>query len=306
MEPLIFVHVPKTAGTSLRVSLAEHFNDEEMLWDYGADSKDTSPLIMQCMHKEKDPYKILASQPKAIYGHSPVKRYLNLSSTNNVITFLRDPVERVWSEFKHFKRVDNFTGSLEEFVNTKRFINSQQAFLVGMPWPAIGFIGISERYKESLELLGKKLGLNLTEKKLNRAPIYNRKGPDEEQIELIKSKNQIDIQIYQQALEQFDWRCKLASMDTPFTIGGWGLNKERGTLFGFAFHESNDVPVDIKVLVDGEEKAQVNAIQYHAAMHKYRAPRRGYVGFSCSLKGIPASSVRVVNATTGQPLASFN
>ncbi len=50
----VFVHVPKTAGTTFRVAVEQYLGAGAILWDYGAESPVTSPVVRQYLYQEKD------------------------------------------------------------------------------------------------------------------------------------------------------------------------------------------------------------------------------------------------------------
>lgn len=302
-EPLfLFVHIPKTAGTSLRVALVQHFKKSDIKFDYGPKSKDTSFSVKRFIYRNNDYFRLVSSGTKVLYGHFPVKKYIRLTDCLNVITFFRDPVDRVLSEYKHFVRYNDYQGSLEQFAQTRRFRNTLQTFMAGAPWSAIGFIGFVEHYNDSLLLLGKKLNIELKIENLNIAPESKNGEFTQQQRQMVADLNQSDISLYNQARDNFMWRLTLYNANKPFTYGGWQIAKNNVSVTGFAFYDGSDMPVTIVILINGKKYETVVANQFHFSMYKLQSPRKGYVGFSALLPHVERHDLQFVNATTRQPL----
>ncbi|WP_416305700.1 sulfotransferase family 2 domain-containing protein [Neptunicella sp. SCSIO 80796] len=300
--PFLFVHIPKTAGTSLRSALMKAYSDGILACDYGLEEKATTKDIRQFVYEDKDIYKLIEKGVKGIYGHFPTSKYLHLSHCNNVICFMRDPVERVISEFKHVQRIEGYEGTLEEFVAIPRIINSQSQFLKGLPWVSYGFIGVSEQYDTALSLLSHKLGRSLKTSKLNTADKHQKMNVSSEQRALIESLNNKDIKLYQQVIDKFEWRKKLSLAKELFMHGGWEYNRARKAINGFAYYDDSDSVVILEMYVNGQFYKCIEAKNYHAVMQRAGVARLGYVGFRCSMELNSADEITLVNVRTGQPL----
>ena len=56
MSPFyIFVDLPKTGGTSLRLAAAKQLGWSRILYDYGRREELTSPLVVEWIYERKDP-----------------------------------------------------------------------------------------------------------------------------------------------------------------------------------------------------------------------------------------------------------
>ena len=161
MKPLLFVHLPKTAGTSFRKAAESYFKKPFAL-DYGDEAPETTPLVKDYFYRQDDRwafYKALEEQGVAfVGGHFPVKRYLAGLGLKRTVLFLRDPIQRLYSEYQHFVRHKGYSKSFDHFYKASDRINTQTKTLSRIPMEAIGFLGITERYESSLQLINHTYG----------------------------------------------------------------------------------------------------------------------------------------------------
>jgi len=215
---IISVHLPKTAGSSFKVSLDQHFG-QKLLFDY-----DDFPINTPVFQRNKD---VLVSSLKnaekdfgnieCIHGHFMPAKYLLLSTLNPLIfvTWMRHPVERVVSHYyfwqKYYepeapplhKRIVEEKWTLEEFCLSEEMKNIYDQFLWGFPLNNFDFIGITEYFEEdfkyfSQKYLGKNTAFfteNINEKRNGK---YSISRSLRKQIE---SFHAIDMELYHNALQ---------------------------------------------------------------------------------------------------------
>jgi hypothetical protein len=302
MKPLIFSHIPKTAGTSLRVALSKQMGRRHVFNDYGYDEPTTSNLVKQCIYEQNDFYELVKRQPAAIIGHFPVKKYIHLSSAPQVITFVREPSQRVISEYKHHIRHANYAGSLLEFAKLPQNKNKMHRYLRGVPWSLLGFIGVCERYDESLILLNKQFNFDIAHNALNKSPEHQLVDVYASQKDVLKRLNHLDYKLYECAVTSFEWRIKLDSAKQAYVHGGWAYNKKEGLLLGFAFYTGSDDKVELMVKVNKTHSISVIANQYNEEISHFHEVRCGYIGFSVSLEIEDLNDIECCVAHTGQTL----
>ncbi len=184
---MVSVHLPKTAGTSFRATLAEHFGTR-LRSDY-----DDMPL-----HK-RGAERNLASLEGAvanflgrfddvacIHGHFLPMKYLLLRDRTPLqfVTWMRDPVDRLVSHYEFWMRRYNpdTAGPLHRTVVTEawtleRFCLSEELrdiyakFLWAFPLEYFSFIGIVEHYDEDhAAFVADHLGGHAAPRRLNAAP----------------------------------------------------------------------------------------------------------------------------------------
>lgn len=304
----LFVHIPKTAGTSFRDSLQEVFGDG-LYCDYGVDEPTTSPVILDYIHK-RNAYPefgdFLAQQKKAIClsGHYPIKKYAPLFPIHQVMLFMRDPIQRVISQYEHVCRVEKITESLESFCSKPAHMNLQSRNIGRTPYHLIGFIGLQEFYSESLQMLRSQMGLHIKEAFLNmndqRASVKYQ--PDSELLKLLEKNNEQDLALYKKINTLFKQRYELFTLGKHYIHGAvTAINNNRIT--GWAVNQSADEPVELTLLVNGKVVGQTLANSYRHTLREWNVNRQAYIGFDFTVKNLSEhDQLECVVSESGQVL----
>ena len=301
----LFVHVPKTAGTSFRLALEQRFGSDSICYDYGVHSKTTSSLVKH--EKKTDLWSFWkafeASGCVWLAGHVALTQYVGLFGAANSVAFLRDPLQRVLSEFHHFVRNNGYDKNLTEFLAEPRFQNKQARQLGNIPLGILGFVGLSERYEESLRLINRlwEGDLPLLEENVGRPALDAEYDVDETTRLAIAKSNAADQRVYDEAKGLFEQRIQLAEAGKPFTRSGF-LSLNNARINGCAVRD-DDSPVPIEIQVNGASIAKVSAHVYNQAAHALGVGRGGHVGFNAKLDGLSSGDEITVRAgDTGQML----
>ena len=185
---MISVHLPKTAGTSLKHALTDYFGKERIIYDYG-DYPINTPVLKRNFRAAFNCFQNYfrkIEEVKCIHGHFLPIKYLFLGNRNDTkfTVWLRDPVERMASHYYFWKRlyeplnapplhkrVVEEDWSLEKFCFSSELKNFYCQFLWRFPIDRFNFIGITERFEEEFEYFSNKFfQTSLTFSMENRNP----------------------------------------------------------------------------------------------------------------------------------------
>jgi len=230
---LIFLHIPKTAGSTFHMILNSRFTESETQNLFGSRYSETE--IKQFINSPME----AKAHVRLLKGHMPFGLHQYLPGNSRYITVLRDPVERVISQYYYIKKnahnplheqVEKGGLSIAEFVSSGIAVgmnNGQCRFLNGdldeYGFDACGaslienvkkhieehfiWLGVTERFDESIVLLSMLMGWkkrphyireNISKTRKSRAEI------SAEDIEVIKRYNELDIKLYEYANELLD------------------------------------------------------------------------------------------------------
>lgn len=179
MPPPIFVHLPKTAGSTLRTLITANYAPDKVLSLYG-DPKEILAAAATYIGKTA-PYQF-------IQGHIPygTHRFLGLRQAS-YFTFLRNPISRFLSDIAHTVRhsdhffhpvltvpglsrdariskaldINYYRNNMTQFVSgsftTEVISLTQLGLAIDNLWDS-EFVGITEQFEVSLLIMAKKLG----------------------------------------------------------------------------------------------------------------------------------------------------
>jgi hypothetical protein len=272
-EPLLaFVHIPKTAGGSVTSMLTAAYSKEGIgkTGNYVRNPEKTAKKISKGVGKDR----------RISAGHTPYGALRQeLPPDTRYMTFLREPVDRVLSHYyRHIHIRDPRraakgghqsgtgwrakAGSIEEALVDMRLpqiSNLATRFLSGAPSPPMtgdlpasalddakeslrgfAFVGIQERFEESLVLLQRMLGLRgIPYRDRHVSSGDARPTVDEipdEQRALIEEYNALDAELYRFGLELFDEA--VAAADEEFAADVETLRAGSATAREQEWHEA--------------------------------------------------------------------
>lgn len=213
-EGLVVVHMPKTAGTSLRALLSDAFGDG-LHEDY-ADTPLQRGRVERRVRALRDALRHAGRPLEApcVYGHFLPLKYA-LARGARFVTWLRDPVQRVVSRYHHYQRAVEAGEalhvrwglvpglSLEAFAALPQYRDTYAEYLWGFPLRRFEFIGRVECFDADLERLCDRFGLARPQVpvRVNANPLRSGDGyavpPATEA--LIRRLNPRDVAIYARA-----------------------------------------------------------------------------------------------------------
>lgn len=154
---LISVHIPKCAGTSFHLLLRACYGDRLCL-NYG-----------RAFHRGQARELPVPSQAACIHGHFLADTFVDRFASATLLTWVRDPVERVVSNYYHFLRAPDMRDeccrrlhadqlSLREFAELDWMRNTMTHYFAGLGLDDFAAVGVSEYPNESLALIRARLG----------------------------------------------------------------------------------------------------------------------------------------------------
>jgi hypothetical protein len=239
-EVCLFLHLPKTAGTTLKACLYDEYavaSDEGDTW-----FRDGIYYFPYGFHKARRPRftrrvraALAHDDLRAVTGHFWFGLHRHVPRPSVYVTLLRDPVERVVSLYHHVLKVEGELlheevvargASLAEFVagfGCREVDNDQTRRIAGVEPPfgevdgavlaqaqrnlrEFAFVGVTERFDESLVALRRRLGWEYV---LYLPALVNRERPavsslPPETVAAVAARNEHDAALYEYANRLLD------------------------------------------------------------------------------------------------------
>lgn len=216
MIEVISIHIPKTAGKSF-YKVLQHVYGEKL--DARTKRKDFFPVKVDLMS-------LINNVPDAvsvIHGHLFYKHVKMIKEKHNskVITWLRDPVDRIISNYyflmqsirrnpnKKHEHQDKINDTLLEYAVKDSVRNRMTKYLEGINLEDLFFIGFLESFDEDLLTLSKMLNWQVSVPDVfensgssyRANPTCATKTVTDEMRDRIRQLNSSDVNLYKKALE---------------------------------------------------------------------------------------------------------
>jgi Sulfotransferase family len=220
---LMFMHIPKTAGTAFREAALAHYKQSEVAYIYRHPPGFPVDLVELPVTQR--------AHFRFVVGHFRYGFHEWIPNKCSYFAMVRNPVSRVWSQYNHLieqKDALAFTAdgrgrSIEEMLENGTTVEldnmavrsfsgiqdadfppgtiNQEAYDLAIAHleQEFVYVGMQERMKEAYESLRKKLGWtrSLTPEIMNVGSYPSANQPDSKQHKLIRHFNKWDIMLYE-------------------------------------------------------------------------------------------------------------
>jgi hypothetical protein len=226
----VFLHIPKTAGTAMRSVIEKNVPPPKRIEIYRVGAKTLAEALWEQRHK--------VESAEIVTGHIERRVHEFIDRPVRYFTILRDPIERVVSLYKYIK-VDfdkhplhaKFRSGEMTFdqwirqrprmasnVQTKMVSGLATEYEPATPYmlPAairalhdMAAVGVQERFNSSVDAICQALGWTPVYENRNRSSLDNwtfieAEGISRETIEIIREINDLDYQLYNEAVSLMD------------------------------------------------------------------------------------------------------
>jgi hypothetical protein len=231
-DQIFFLHIPKTAGTSLNEVLSRRVHVDDWFTPTPNENKLSLEQVAERLVKAK-----------LVHGHHDYRLKFSMRRPV-VITFLRHPHKRILSTYLFLDRTDpqtmhrqmksvdpehdaNEDISIESYIRLPHFYNTQTRMIGGFEraemktipddvllqvaqvhLDAMPFFGITERFDDSIRLMNYVFGWpnNVNPPRLNVNPASQNQPLTPETEQALEETNRIDTALYTLANEMFERR----------------------------------------------------------------------------------------------------
>jgi len=218
MEKMLFcfIHIERSGGTTLHYLLRKTFINYYSIPTYNGKYGE---ILNPCNFS-----RIISTLPfiKGVGGHT-LRSYAGYEDSIKkpifYITFLRDPIERYISQFNYILAHFNKNMSFDHYLSLHRFQNFQIKKICGYDnlqkgineINRYGFVGLTDRFDESITFLSKNLGVNYINIKINKrntiestnlTKYLSPSDLTDKQFRKVTDNNKLDIDFYKYVEEQ--------------------------------------------------------------------------------------------------------
>lgn len=271
-QTLIFLHIPKTAGTTLHQIMDRHYRLDQIYWVHATQVAESITAFKQFPEEKRQQFKL-------IKGHMGFGLHQYVSQPCTYFTLLRDPVKRIISHYYHVLRTPNhYLHQIvtEKQMDLKAFVSSGisleldngQTRLIaatnGDEDERIEFgcattdlldtakqhllnhfsvVGTMEEFDKTLLLLQKKLGwknIYYARQNTGKNKTTKKSAISSDTLAAIQQQNALDIELYEFAQQRLNQQIEAECSTFEQELEAFkSINQSYGGLHGFAWSTIN-------------------------------------------------------------------
>jgi hypothetical protein len=215
-ELIVSVHVPKTGGVAFREALAS-LAEGQLVLDY--DDRPLAPRSLARAVRERLRRVELPPGTRVVHGHFVASKYARRYPGARLVTWCRDPIERLASHYHYWLREPDPKNptcrrllegrlDLEQFAALPEMRDVHARFLGGVPVERFAFVGLTEAFDEGMALFQRIFGLERPLEALRRNVNPERTG---ERYDLpartrdaLAALNRRDLELYARARARYE------------------------------------------------------------------------------------------------------
>jgi hypothetical protein len=190
MRNFFFIHIPKTAGASLR----------GMLDDVCGGAVEIDPWRNNAFMIGRTPHQM---------GHMIYDQVKQVANSHEFVTILRDPVERVISNYYYYIEYE-VAGALSPGESILQFAAREpnyQTFFSGGDLSKFSFLGVQEHFVETIDRLSDWLDTKIDLSNYERKNVCHiKRDVSSKERDIIASYNQEDYRLYNEALKLLGYK----------------------------------------------------------------------------------------------------
>ncbi len=296
LRDIVFLHVPKTGGSAVRTALVRGCRDRRVLYDYGAEEKQTTPALREALYGDGRTADGVSLRRHVgdrrgllLIGHFHADKYWDAFHPDSFVTFLRDPIDRLISEYNHYVERYGAELELEAFIETTRFSRHVSDLFRGVDPAEFGFVGFTDTFEEDLAALSEKIGRPLSAVRENEgtyAPGLREKAEDPDFRKQVRRFVSIDHAVYRRLRNRYDKlrARRLAGLAEASGYRGRVRLAPGGRLVGYAVHRSVEAILELEVHAGGRLVTRVQADRFRPWLKASGRSRSGVAGFEVPLR----------------------
>jgi hypothetical protein len=224
---IVSLHMPKTGGTTFAHFIPKivryHFldyKDKPLADGYEKRKLDNCHTDYINMLRILKLFEVSPKEIVIVHGHFFVTKYITVFPDAKLVTWLREPVQRVISSYYEWQRWPDMDHSecrkmveekmsLEEYVCMEKTQNLCTRFLNKVSIREFSFVGITEKFDKSIQLFKSMFLPELKDVEYSRKNEGDKKPRVSKQTrQMIAEYNKDDIELYKESKSKFNELCK--------------------------------------------------------------------------------------------------